>query len=626
MNFFAKAYVEETLEADIIGLREVYRDYGYLDAIVELERLEFSDDRHWVTIYLAIDEGERYVVGDISIQGLEMVPDPQDPARIQGRPAELLFPEEELLELLELRPGEVYEERRRRADERVLGEKYGQLGHLDHPTIPQTERWQFLEPELSFDEEGNEVDVTYLVVQGKQQFIREVLVRGNLHTQDRVIRRLITIEPGQVADPGEITRSRARIQGTGYFSSQRRVLEHREPTYRFIQTEDPSWKDLEFVVEEGETLTFSVSGGISSNSGAFGLITLTQRNFDATDLPSSPWRVFREVADRRAFHGAGQELRIVASPGTEVSYFDVMFREPDIFKSHIDRVSLTLNARKRLRQYESHDEERDVYGFELGRQITPDSAVFAGYSFGNVEIDDIFEGGEPSLGQPLSVPKLLKDQEGESDLGWVEGGYRLRTTDSPMAPRNGLEFGAVTKYYGEGLGSDFEFVKAEVNWSWYFEIDPESPQASDRVRMEVTSGVAVPFGDTEDVPYSERFFLGGQNSLRGFDFRGVGPNEFGFPLGGETMLSGTIEYRRPLVTTTQPGTYREIETLHMGLFFDAGVLDPEAFSLNSDELRASVGFLFGLSVPLPISFSFGYPIAEGDGDDKRTVGFDISLY
>ncbi len=620
-RLFSKAFVQESLDADIVALRDVYRDYGFLDVVVELEKLEFSDDGSWVTIHIAIDEGEPYTVRSVKVHAISLTPDPTSSSGWQEVAVEPVLDSDELE--FELKAGERFEQRFIDADERLLREAYGKLGYLDHPTIPQDERWDFLTPELTFSADENAVDVTYILLQGKQQFIREVLIRGNLHTQDRVIRRMITVKPGDIADPTEIASSRNRIQGSGLFSNPRNILEHREPTFRFVETEDPNWKDLEYVVEQGQVLTFQLSGGVSTNTGAFGIVSVEHRNFDVTDLPSSPWSAIREIAEHEAFHGAGQELRLRAAPGTEVSFFNVLFREPDLFGSHENRISLTLRALKRFQRFDSHDEERNEFGFDLGRQVGLDSFLFAGYTVGSVELDDLDTQGEPQLNQPLSVPALLKAQEGKSDLGHVSVSYRLRTTDDRLFPRNGLAFSTSLKYYAEEIGSDFDFMKAEAGWDWYFELDPEGPQVSDRVHVELRGGVAFGIGDTEDVPYSERYFLGGQSSLRGFDYRGVGPNQNGFAIGGETMLYGTLEYRRPLVTTTQPGTYRELETVHWGFFLDAGILDPEDFSLETDELRASAGILFGLSVPLPITFSFGWPLEEGPGDDTQVIGFRI---
>lgn len=623
-GLFGKAFVRETLDADLIAMRQVYRDTGFLDAVVELQWLEFNEERDRVTIHVAIDEGEPYTVGSLAIEAIEHYGEPDEQGQYARRPAELVFPEAELLELVELEPGEVYARDPVRADERALRSHYGGRGYIDHPSLPDPVRWQLLDPILVFEEDRPVVHVTYVIAQGSQQFIREVKVSGNLHTQDRVIRREIEVEPGEVADIETIVRSRNRIEATGYFSDPRNALEHREPTFRFLETGDPSWKDLEFIVEEGEVLTFAATGGVSSNGGAFGLVAVGHRNFDATALPSSPWSVIGQVVDRTAFHGAGQELQIQVSPGTQVSFFDVRFSEPDLFGTHYGRIGATLQATKRFRRFESHDEERLQYGLQLSRQLGIDSRAFLGYRFEEVEIDDLDPGGEPTLGSPLTVPAALKAQEGLSDLGHVEFGYRLRTIDNRINPRNGLDFVVSNQLHLGATGSDFDFVRSEVGIDVYREFDPLA-DVSDRWHLGLRAGVAFPFGDTDEVPYSERFFLGGQRYMRGFDFRGVGPNEEGYPIGGQTLLFGTFEVRRPLVTTNQPGTYREIETVQGGLFVDAGIVDPDEFSITGSEFRVSAGFLFGISVPIPITFSFGFPIIEGEGDDRQLVGFSIGF-
>jgi len=401
-------------------------------------------------------------------------------------------------------------------------------------------------------------------------------------------------------------------------------LEHPPPSYRFEDTSDPNWKDLVFVVEEGQVLQFNVSGGVSTNTGAFGIITYSQRNFDITNLPRSLGSLIGDVAGRRAFHGAGQELRLRASPGTEISFYDVYLSEPDLLNRHRDRISGSILARRNRRMYRSHDEDRNQIGFTLGRQVGADSGVFAGYTWGSVEISNLDRGGEPSLGSALTVPRFLKDQEGESDLAYVEFGYRMATLDSRLSPRNGVSFSWTNQLYDEGLGGDYDFHKSEVRFDFYDEFDEESEDVSDRYHLGLDAGVAYPYGDTDNVPYSERYHLGGQSRMRGWRYRGVGPNELDYPIGGETYLYGTIDYRRPLVTSTQRGTYREIEMIHGGFFVDVGVLDPDAFHVDLNETRLSAGIIFGITRPLPIVFSFGFPLREGDGDRTQVFAFNIS--
>ena len=620
-----KAFVDETLQSDLIGLRTVYRDQGWLDAVVGVGPLEFSKDRSWVTIPVVVDEGERYAIESISIEGVEQVYNPDGGGQWETRPAELVFPLDELLELIKSRPGDFLERTGQGSDMVALRRHYGEFGYISHESLPKEDRWEFLVPELIFEKDRPGVHVVYRIAQGRQIFLREIRTQGNLHTHDRVIRDLISLDEGDVANPTEIERSRTRIQSPGWFSDPTNPMEHREPTYRFEDTSDPNWKDLVYVVEEGQVIRFNISGGVSSNTGAFGVISYTQQNFDIGALPRSFGSLIGDVASRQAFHGAGQQLTLQASPGTEVSFFDIRFHEPDILGRHRDRISGTISASRRRHLLRSHDEEREEFSLQFGRQITIDSSVFAGFGYETVDISDLDHGGEPNLGSPLNVPTLLKEQEGRSNLAYAEFGYRLRTLDNYYNPRNGVNFSWNNQFNTTALGSDYEFLKSDVRFDFYDEINEDEEGVSDRYHLGLRAAVATPFGDTDNVPYSERYHAGGNSTARGWRYRGVGPNEKGFPMGGETMLYATIDYRRPLVTTTQPGTYQEIESFQGGVFLDMVVLDPDAFHADLSELRASIGIAFGITVPLPITFSFGFPIKEGPGDRKQVFAFNIGF-
>jgi len=623
-GLFAKDFVPETLDADIVAMREVYRDLGYLDAVVELQRLEFSSDREWVTIHIAIDEGPAFHVSEIEIQTLRRVRDEDDPRGYREEPAEPLVPASELLPKLALQPGDVFERRRVNDDHRTLREIYGQRGHVEHPSLPAWEGFHFLDPELVYDQGKPEVRVVYQLVQGEPMHIREILMQGNLHTQDRVLRSRVTVKPGQLADPTAIERSRARIESTGFFSPDTFHPDIIPPQVRYVETGDPAWKDLEFLVEEGGVLSFQISGGLSTTQGAFGTIQLRKGNFDLGNLPSSLGSTIDEVARLEAFHGAGQTLRLEASPGTERTYYDLYFFEPDIFRRHERQIGLALEARQLRRSYESHLEERRDYSARLSRQLSIDSSVFARFDLGTVNVDDIDTGGEPTLGNPLAVPQDLKDQEGESQMNHVDFGYEYNTVDNRITPRNGLDINLQSFWYDELWGSDFEFGKLQMQLDFYDEFDEDPDLVSDYVHTAFILGVGLPYADTDEIPYTERWFLGGQ-VMRGFDFRGVGPNENGFPIGGTTELYATLEYRRPLVKNLQPGSYREVEAIQGGAFIDFGLLDPEELSLDFDELRISAGFLFGISFPMPLTFSFGFPLRDFDGDDTQVFEFEVGF-
>jgi outer membrane protein insertion porin family len=132
------------------------------------------------------------------------------------------------------------------------------------------------------------------------------------------------------------------------------------------------------------------------------------------------------------------------------------------------------------------------------------------------------------------------------------------------------------------------------------------------------------------VPYSERFFMGGEGSLRGFDFRGVGPVQFGQPIGGEMSVLGTAEYRFPLFATRLPGRDEEIEVLRGAIFTDVGTLQLDVGDPPFGDLRASTGIGVRIRIPflpqLPIAIHLGYPWLREDTDDTRTLSFTIGNF
>jgi len=197
-------------------------------------------------------------------------------------------------------------------------------------------------------------------------------------------------------------------------------------------------------------------------------------------------------------------------------------------------------------------------------------------------------------------------------------------------PREGARVRAGASVYSQALGSDFDFWKLDLRGDLYGQFGDELDDVRHGWALRGGVGVAGSYGDTSDVPYTERFFLGGSGSafgLRGFKLRGVGPNEEDFPIGGETFLRTGVEYRFPMITSYRPGSTERFEVIRGALFLDAGVIDPDPFALDFGELRASTGIAFSLSIfpQVPITFSFGFPLIDGPGDDTRVFNFSIGF-
>ena len=620
-NWFGEKFFEDTLNADLVAMREVYRDQGFLDAVVEIDRLDFSTDRSEVTIHVIVDEGTPYRVSKLSIVGVDLERD------AEGRqPAELLFPEETLLAQCKLKPGKRFERSTLRQDERALKTYYGERGYLEHPSL-LVSSWKFVEPELTYRPESHEVDVRYRIMQGRKRVIREVLFQGAAHTRDRVLRREISALPGEVADIREITSSLSRLYSTSYFLDDYAEGEHRDPVYRFIPVGDPDHPelvDLEYQVEEGRVINFNIQGGVDSNDGLFGRLTMRMANFDIADLPSSLWSAPGEIYRKEAFHGAGQLLDLTLSPGTQVNSWRIHFREPDIFGRHFDPYSLDLDVFRSRQDFDNYQEDRLNRTAKLGRDIGRNLTLFAGYSNQEVGVSDI-EAPLTGINDPsgFPIPEGIYEQEGTSDIIGALFDVRYRKVDTILNPREGVQLTWRNGVYGGAFGGDWDFVRSDVDADWFLPVG--DPEAEVRAGFHIGAGLGIAdgYGDTPDAPYTERFFLGGSRKMRGFEYRGVGPNVGGVPIGGATSIDATVEFHIPLYSVLQPGSYRRQEIFRMTLFVDAGILDPDPWEIDPSELRASTGFGFALTHPIPVIFNFGFPIESGKGDQEQVFSFRI---
>jgi outer membrane protein insertion porin family len=622
-NWKGSKFVKDTLDADILAMRNVYRDRGWLDAVVDLEELEFTPDRGKVTIHVIVDEGPIYHVSKLSIQGIQRTRDAQA-RKFTETPVDLLFPEQELLKLCKLKPGERFERTKQQADSLALRDFYGSRGYLSHPSLLEN-YWEFLDPALLFNTQDHTVEVTYKIVQGKQRYIREVLFSGAEHTRDRVLRREVSVLPGQLADIKEITKSLSRIASTTFFSNDSAPLQHHDPVFRFIPIpNDPDRVDLEYVVEEGKEVNLRLGGGIDSNNGLFGTVSLSMANFDVTDLPDNWWSLFGEIYNKEAFHGAGQRLDLEWQPGTQVNAYRFHFLEPDIFRRQFNRYSFDFDIERRDRTYTDYDEDRFANTVMFGREFGRNLSARLGYTWQQIDVSNVnlpLSGLTDPSSPPL--PQGLLDQQGLSYLDGILFNLSYRNLDILLNPREGYTANWRNGVYGGPLGGTYQYWSSEISFDFFRKTGDPEADVQPGFHLRGAFGVSQPYGDTTEVPYTQRFFLGGYNTLRGFAYRGVGPNTGDVANGGQTSLNASLEYRYPLYTVLQPGTYKEVDVFHLTLFTDAGVLDPNSWRIDPAEFRASVGFGFGLSYPIPLTFNFGFPVLKGEGDQTQLFSFNL---
>jgi outer membrane protein insertion porin family len=596
--FRGSEYSEKKLRQDLVALRKFYRNEGYKDAVVECLPPRYSEDGSLVDITIIIDEGPLYRVSSVDLSGVRS------------------FKKEEILAKVKLKPGDPYILESVLADFRAIQRFYGENGFPRHPSL--SDSWQFrIPPSETYHENDNEalVDVVYEIGENSPKRIRDIKITGNRQTQDRILRREFTFNPGEQVNQFEIERSVQRLEALQYFDTAGGTLE-----YRFVDTPDPAWKDIEVQVAEGQTGTFIFSGGISSNDGPFLQIGFTKKNFDIGNTPTSLADTIPEIIDGTAFTGAGQELGISLAPGLQLSQFDIRFTEPDLFDDHIKRWYFSGDLYFRVRRFETHREDRLGEQLTLGKSLSEHWAIDGTIRNEGVNIADI----------DVAAPSILFDQRGNHDLRSLRFGISYHDVDVPVEPRRGFQARFEHETAGGPVGGQFDYQKSTFVARKWFPLGTNSEGHAHTLLLVGRGGIAFESGGSRNVPYSERFFLGGEGTMRGFQYRGVGPVNLGNPIGGQAFYIGTAEYRFPLFATRLPGRDEDIEIFRGVLFTDWGALGLDASDDDLHKLRSSVGVGVRIRIPflpqLPIAIHLGVPWLRYGTDDLRALSFTIGQF
>ena len=603
-------FSRELLEEDVDRLQLFYRSRGFLDAVVTLADVRFRDDHEVADVDFVVLEGPRYVIREV---GIEYVRDDQPVPADQVK-----YPADQVLPLLISKVGEYYDHTKIRRDQTAIEDFYGERGH-PKASFPGMDRvrgaFRVSWPKERYDEQAG-VSLVFQIEEGTEKSLRDVLVRGNANTRDHVIRRKVRAMPGERVDMTQVNKSITYLNRTRFFQDQFTMA---GPRFEFVKVPgNEDLLDLAIDVTESETGEFRWGVGVSTGAGAQANVQFTKRNFDIFRPPSSwnPVTVFEEVLDNRAFHGGGQNLDLLLAPGTQVSTFQLGFTEPDLFGEHFETTELRVNGRKTLRFRDGY--RADTLGADVGlsRFLSEEFSVGLSARQETTTIRDI----RPDATQ------LVYDSEGSTEMRGLRASAFYRGVDDFMRPTKGFTWQTSFEVLGGPFGAQSDFWKGTTTANAYIPIAENEAGHFTVLHLENSFGVAEAFDDTNDVYVTERFYLGG-SSLRGFEFRGVGPTQFGRPYGGEAMFYGTAELITPLVATRMENDVRDRELLRGVAFLDYGLLGLGLNDPSFDELRMSYGVGIRIDVPMlgiPISLDLGWPILSEETDRRRQLWFSLS--
>ncbi len=571
-------FVERNLREDIERIKLHYRLEGWLDIHhgnrVFLQDLQFNEDRTQVSVKIHVDEGPRYRIRNVRFQ---FSPDSRG-----------IFPPEEMLPWLESRTGEFFTEHNASRDAGRIRDKYGEKAYI----MAEVGYTTNLPPE------GHELDLVFTIRENSKMYVGRLLFEGNEKTREEVLRREFTrtgFLPGEEFNSRNLTRGMNRIRDKGWVEVPGGI------SYRTQEGDDPQTRDVIVDVKEGQTGNIRFAAGYSSAYGILGILEFTQRNFDIADLPSG----FDDMISGTGFAGGGQFLRIRLAPAARRQTYMAEFREPYFFGYD---VGFGVRGYQISTVRESYDESRLGGSVSLDRRFDPFivQLTFSGYE---IEFDDV----------DADAPRAARQLAGRHTVISLTPALILDTVerDHLLVAHEGVRTSLSFEYAGQLLPGDFDFNKAIFSFDAYLTLLETESKLKHVLNPHLTVGWAYEMGSTKAVPLFERFYAGGRDSIRGFDFRGMGPHELGDPVGGDAYVYGGLEYSFPLF----------VEVLRGAFFWDIANLTHHFDFLFHEKWRNVIGFGIRFMIPqlgnIPVSLDFGFPLTKDDDDERQTVTFDI---
>jgi outer membrane protein assembly complex protein YaeT len=559
-------YSKQMAEADVNELYNYFRGFGYQDVRIALETQRSADGSE-ITLIFHIQEGTRYKIRDIpDVHGTESVP------------------REQLMAQSLFKQGDYLDEGKLKGDVKAITNYMGYYGQdVRVEAIPV---WLPDTPGMC--------NVRYEVVERPPARVGQVFIQGNTRTKDNVILRQVPLFPGQILTYPDLDIAKANLMRLGIFTGGGgggpNGADGPPPEIRVLDREgDGVFKDIVVEVNEANTGSLIFGVGVNSNSGLTGSIVLNERNFDIFNPPTS----LQDFLNGTAWRGAGQNLRIMAMPGTVMQQYMATFTEPYLFDTPN---SMTDSLYYFQRYYNEYFEQREGGRITIGRQFTRFWNASIGTRIENVSV------GNLASNAPIDYTSV---QGNNFQIGFPVTVTR-DSRDSLIRPTQGSQIQASF----EELTGDHTFGVLNLLFNKYF-TTYKRPDGSGR-QVLVYRGQ---FGlATDNTPVYERFFAGGFTSIRGFQFRGVGPNINGFFVGGDFMLLNSLEYQVPVVAN---------DNIFLVGFVDSGTVSPRINQFR--DYAASVGFGIRFTVPMlgpvPIALDFGFPVFTPPGDIRQIFNF-----
>jgi len=529
-------YSEEQMQADLFRIKELYQSRGYIYIAISDPQVTLSPDRKDLNITLSVSEGDQYRVGSIKVKG------------------NTVFPDAELYEQVKTAPGLIFDRTALKKDIDKIIDLYMNRGYARAD----------VDPLVDVNKEDKTADITLSVIEGGIFRIGRIDISGNIKTRDKVIRREIRLDEGDVFSKKLLTRSFQRLNNLNYFEN----VDIR-PTPKV----DAQLMDIDVKVEEKLTGMLSIGGGYSSVDKLMVMGEVTQTNL----------------------FGRGLHLKLKADLSSRRTNYNISIRDPWFMDKPL---SASVGVYNDQTEYPDYDKKATGGNMSLGKELSEYVGGSILYEIEQVQITDIDDGASSQI----------KDQEGTSLTSSISPSIWRDTRDNALDPTSGSK--NALYFTLAGLGGDNHFWKTTVDSGWFFPVIWDTTFAV-RGRYGWVKGYS-----TEEVPLYERFYVGGINTIRGLSFGEGGPmDEEDEAIGGVQQLLFNFEFIFPILDEMK---------LKGVLFFDYGGAFDNTYQLTDRNMRKTTGAGVRWMSPMgPLRLEWGYNLDKRENEDQHKWEFSI---
>jgi outer membrane protein insertion porin family len=575
INVMSKTYDHDKLIEDIeVGIRGLYQDNGYFKVLVKDPILENIDTNGWrwgvpvvlgrssgkaVNITIPIEEGNKYAMGTIRIASS----DPDKALSLKVEALKGAFP---------LKQGDVFSTAKIRKALEDYTKIYGQYGFIDFVPTPETD----------IDEAAKKIDVTMKFDEGKQYYVRRIDFSGNTTTRDKVVRRQLLIDEGQLFNKRAWELSVLRINQLDYFDKL-----DPDKAVEIKRNQKQGTVDLLLKLHEKGKQSIGLQGGVSGLAGGFIGLTYQTNNF----------------------LGLGETLTLSAQIGQYQRNLMFGFTEPYLFDRPISSGFTIFSTLYKFNQAQQaaqltgqqvsinpqfiQDYNQNSTGFTTFANYALKKHVFTrvGLTYGltRTNISTFNQSSELLFTQlqygSLAGPSALNGIIAST----VTGTISYNTIDNPINATHGKSYFYSASFTGGPIGGNVNTITNTGEFKYFHPVN----HRRNAVGVRFLGGFTTGYGGKEIPPYS-RFYLGGENDLRGFDIRAVSPvtyipnsvnqtiavsgRAFNVPVllksitfpGGDTQGVMNLEYRIPIAGPVAMSLFNDIGTV--GVLRKGGLL------------------------------------------------------